>query len=174
MGKAIRVTNRKSRRVATIEPRWEVLDMQRLLKNRIKSFWHQYRHKLREIFVNRADRNCPKKQFRRRMIDPGTFGSSPAAFSLANILSELDDQKITRRTCKYLADQFTLINSVQDIHSVEHRQVIYCLLKKSWQAQLTELPLVVKTHTLNLLHCKVRRVSYQHNRRWPREYLLDE
>jgi hypothetical protein len=85
--------------------------------------------------------------------------------------------KLSGRICNYLAIQFALIKSLKDVRSDIHRASLAKLIKKSWIENLPDVPLVVKTHCMALLHGKIRQVlgkKIKSNlKNLQRDYLID-
>jgi hypothetical protein len=92
------------------------------------------------------------------LLDLGTVGGTPAAVNLIHILNEIGDRKLSGRACNYLSNQFGLLKSLKDVRSEVHRSTMAKLIKDSWRNDLLDVPEVIKSYCMNVLHGKMRQV----------------
>ena len=129
------------------------------------------------LCYSRNDRCASNQSGGASLLDIGTVGSTPAAVNLIHILNEIGDRKLSGRTCDYLSNQFALIKSLKDVRTGSHRASMAKLIKNTWPNDLLDVPLVIKSHCMTVLHSKMRQEMGKYKppnlKSWQRDYLID-
>jgi hypothetical protein len=101
-------------------------------------------------------------------LDPFTFGDSKACVNLADMLSKLNDARLTARVSKTICHYSLLFNQINRMNDTRAKASILNLIRSSIENDklIASFPERIKTHTLNVVigKCKIslRKVQAEH------------
>lgn len=89
-----------------------------------------------------------------------TFGNSPAAKTLAILLTELDQPKVSTSVTRFLISQSTLVKTISAIADLTHRNLIrQWAIREAKAAKLTGVTGKVETFMKNVAVAKFRQIN---------------
>jgi hypothetical protein len=139
-------------------------------KNDVEMGWGYYDEygrwrKTKHCFVYcGADRcNCgpPNGEWKRELtnknvLDPFTFGDSPAAVTLAAILNEINEEKVTQKVSGFVVRYHQLIKHAQDIKDPTTRAIVgHMFIEKINQSTL-QIPDKAKSFMKNAVIGRIK------------------
>lgn len=88
-----------------------------------------------------------------------TFGDSIAAKTLAAMLTELNQPKVSKSVTRFLISQFTLANTISSISDTAHRALIWhWAVHEAKAAKLTGVSGKIETFMKNVAVAKFRQI----------------
>lgn len=93
----------------------------------------------------------------KNILDPFTFGDSPACVTLAELLNEINEEKTTRKVSRFVVRYHTLIKHVLDIKDPMTKSIIGYMFIDKINKSTVQVPEKVKSFMKNTVIGKIKK-----------------